>query len=86
MRPPVASLLGESPLRGKNANKIIDLARDEVQDASGYRLTKEQVAQHYTDDARLQDLNWNNRHHVTPSGFNVQNHKQYKVIKASYLD
>ena len=53
MRPPVASLLGESPLRGKNANKIIDLARDEVQDASGYRLTKEQVAQHYTDDARL---------------------------------
>ena len=26
MRPPVASLDGESPLRGKNARKVFDLA------------------------------------------------------------
>lgn len=31
----------------------------------------------YTDDARLKDVNWNMRHHVTPSHFNKNNHKHY---------
>jgi len=32
----------------------------------------------YTDDGKLVDANWNNRHHVTPSLFNHKNHKHYK--------
>ena len=55
MRPPVAALNGETPLRGKHVNKLIDMANGDFQDASGYRLTKEQVAMNYTDDARLVD-------------------------------
>ena len=41
MRPPVAALNGETPLRGKHVNKLIDMANGDFQDASGYRLTKE---------------------------------------------
>jgi len=44
MRPPVAAHNGETPLRGKHVNKVIDLARDEIQDSAGYRITREQVA------------------------------------------
>lgn len=78
MRPPVASHNGETPLRGKHVNKLIDLANGEFADANGFRITKEQVIKNYTDDARMTDFNWNNRHHVTPSGFNKNNHKYYK--------
>ena len=39
----------------------------------------------YTDDARLVDQNWNHRHHVTPSGFNGQNHRHYKVSQLIIL-
>ena len=79
MRPPVAALNGETPLRGKHVNKLIDLANGELNDGSGFRISKEQVIKNYTDDARLTDANWNNRHHVTPSGFNSKNTKYYKV-------
>lgn len=34
-----------------------------------------------TDDGRLQDSVWDNRHHVTPSHFNIKNSSYYKVIK-----
>ena len=81
MRPPVASHFGETPLRGKHVNKLIDLAQGEYADANGFRLTKEQVVKNYTDDARMSDPNWNNRHHVTPSHFNRTNHTYYKVRK-----
>ena len=37
----------------------------------------------YTDDGKLVDANWNNRHHVTPSLFNSKNHKHYKVSEIS---
>ena len=37
----------------------------------------------YTDDGKLVDANWNNRHHVTPSLFNHKNHKHYKVSEIS---
>ena len=83
MRPPVAALNGETPLRGKHVNKLIDLANGEFSDGNGFRITKDQVVKNYTDDARLSDANWNNRHHVTPSGFNGTNHKYYKVSKQS---
>ena len=72
---------GETPLRGKNVSKLFDLANGEYTDGSGFRITKEQVVKNYTDDARLTDMNWNNRHHVTPSAFNGNNHKYYKVSK-----
>ena len=85
MRPPVASHFGETPLRGKHVNKLIDLAQGEYADANGFRLTKEQVVKNYTDDARMTDPNWNNRHHVTASGFNKTNHTYYKVRIASRI-
>ena len=43
MRPPVASHHGETPLRGKYANKLIEMANGELQDSTGARITKEQV-------------------------------------------
>lgn len=79
MRPPVAAQEGNSPLRGKNVNKLFDLAASEYQDNAGFRLTKDQLLKNFTDDARLTDKQWNNRHHVTPSAFNITNHKYYKV-------
>ena len=79
MRPPVAGHYGQTPLRGKHVNKLIEMADGETQDANGYRITREQVVANYTDDARLKDGNWNNRHHVTASGFNGKNTKYYKV-------
>ena len=83
MRPPVAAHYGETPLRGKHVNKLIDLAKAEYQDESGFKITREQVVQNYTDDARLKDNNWNIRHHVTPSEFNKKNTKYYKVSSSS---
>ena len=67
MRPPVASLDGESPLRGKNANKVFDLANGIYEDRAGFRITKEQLVGNYTDDGRLADMNWNGRHHICPT-------------------
>lgn len=82
MRPPVASHFGETPLRTKGASQLIDMANGEYTDPNGYRLSKEQVVKNYTNDARMNDINWNNRHHVTPSHFNTKNTKYYKVSKA----
>ena len=52
MRPPVAAINGETPLRGKHVNKLIEMANAEA-DASGFRVSKEQIIKNYTDDARL---------------------------------
>lgn len=79
LRPPVASDLGNTPLRGKNAEAVFQLASGEFEDRSGTRVTVDQIVQNYTDDGKLTDFNWNNRHHVTPSLFNSKNHKYYKV-------
>lgn len=79
MRPPVAAEDGNTPLRGKNVGKLLDMAAAEYADESGFRLTKDQILKNYTDDASLADKNWNVRHHVTPSAFNGANHKYYKV-------
>ena len=83
MRPPVAADLGETPLRGKQAQQVFTLANGEFEDRSGFKITKEQVVQNYTDDGKLADANWNQRHHVTPSLFNNKNHKHYKVSQYS---
>ena len=79
MRPPVAAEKGNTPLRAKNAKAVFKLADGSFEDRSGHRITKDQVVMNYTDDGKLVDANWNNRHHVTPSLFNTKNHKHYKV-------
>lgn len=80
LRPPVViNEQGKSPLRGKRAEQVFGLADGNFQDRNGFKITKEQIAKNYTDDGHLVDVNWNNRHHVTPSEFNIQNHKYYKV-------
>ena len=78
MRPPVAAEHGNSPLRGKNVKNIFELANGKYADKAGYRITKDQIVMNYTDDAKLQDSIWNQRHHVTPSNFNIKNTKHYK--------
>lgn len=65
-------------MRGKNANRLIEMADGEIENESGVRITKEQVVKNYTDDARLTDVNWDGRHHVTASTFNGTNTKYYK--------
>ena len=79
MRPPVASHFGETPLRGKHVNDLVDLASGDYEDMNGFKLNKEELVKCYTDDARMTDPNWNKRHHVTPSHFNKTNHTYYKV-------
>ena len=79
MRPPVAAEDGNTPLRGKHVSKLLDLAASEYYDEAGFRLTKDDVLKNYNDGARLTDKHWNNRHHVTPSMFNANNHRFYKV-------
>ena len=80
LRPPVAiDDQGKSPLRGKRAEQVFSLANGNYSDKNGYKISKEQIVRNFTDDGRLADINWNNRHHVTPSEFNLQNKSYYKV-------
>jgi len=77
MRPPVAAEEGNSPLRGKNAQRVFQYANG-MRDPTGFKVTKEQVIQNYTDDGKLSDTRWNGRHNKTPSEFNGTNHNFYK--------
>jgi len=77
MRPPVAADDGNSPLRGKNAQRVFQYANG-MRDPTGFKVTKEQVVQNYTDDGKLSDTRWNNRHHKTSSEYNGTNHIFYK--------
>lgn len=43
MRPPVAADKGNTPLRGRHAKRIFELASGEYEDRSGFRVTKDQV-------------------------------------------
>ncbi len=71
MRPPVAiDEEGQSPLRGRRAEQVFKLADGNYHDKNGFKITKEHFVKNYTDDARLADVQWNLRHHVTPSFFN----------------
>lgn len=80
LRPPVCiENDGKSPLRGQRAQQVFKLADGSFQDKNGFRITKEQIVKSYTDDARLVDITWNKRHHVTPSNFNPKNHRFFKV-------
>lgn len=77
MRPPVAAVDGNSPLRGKNAARVFSFASG-MRDPTGFKVTREQVVSNYTDDGKLADTRWNHRHHVTPSAFNDSNHIYHK--------
>lgn len=59
---------------------MFKLADGTYQDKNGFKITKSAIVKNYTDDARLADITWNNRHHVTPSNFNSTNHKYYTQL------
>lgn len=77
MRPPVASVEGVSPLRGKRGTSAFEIMDQAGRD--GFKITKEDVIKRYTDDGKLlQHERWNKRHQVTYSGFNNQNHRYFR--------
>jgi hypothetical protein len=61
MRPPVAALDGNSPLRGERAAKIFKKAK-KMKDPVGFKVTREQVVSNFNDDGKLLDTRWNSRH------------------------
>lgn len=77
MRPPVAAQDGQSPLRGERAAKVFKQAK-RMKDPVGFKVTREQVVNNYTDDGKLADTRWNSRHTITPSFYNGTNHNFYK--------
>jgi hypothetical protein len=50
-----------------------------MKDPVGFKVTREQVVNNYTDDGKLVDTRWNSRHTITPSFYNGDNHNFYKV-------
>ncbi len=80
LRPPVASLDGKSPLRGKRLTNIFRAHANLPQDPSNIENTAKLIVQKYTDDGMLapNDDQWNKRHHHSPSLFNTTNHTHYK--------
>ena len=82
MRPPVAiDGAGQSPIRTKKASEVFSMGEGNFQDRQGFKVTKEQIVKNQTDDGRLVDIDWNNRHHVNPSFFNSTNKSYYQVSK-----
>lgn len=77
MRPPVAAEDGNSPLRSKNAKHTFNFAAG-MKDPAGFRVTREQVINNFTDDGKLTDTRWNSRHHRTASQYNKVNFNFYK--------
>jgi hypothetical protein len=70
LRPPVAAIDGESPLRNKLSRKVLEVANRTLEDNAGFRVSKEQLIANFTDDGKFIDHNWNRRHHVGHSQFN----------------
>lgn len=80
MRPPVAiDSNGQSPVRTKKASEVFQMGEGNFQDRQGFKVTKEQIVKNQTDDGRLVDIDWNNRHHVNPSFYNSANKSYYQV-------
>jgi hypothetical protein len=78
MRPPVAAVECNSPLKTKMAQSQFRHAR-QMRDTSGFKVTKEVVLDNFTNDGRLVDTKWNGRHHVGPSLWNDTNHNFHRV-------
>lgn len=56
LRPPISiDHQGGSPLRGRVAKQNFALGDGTYTDKSGYKITKEFIVQHMTDDGRLAD-------------------------------
>ena len=80
MRPPVAiDTHGQSPLRTKKAKEVFKIGELGFENGSGMKVTRDVVVKNQTDDGRLADVDWNARHHVSPSHFNKQNKSYYQV-------
>jgi hypothetical protein len=52
----------------------------DFKDKRGLKITKNYVVKNQTDDGLLAAVDWDKRHHVSPSNFNSQNKSYYKVI------
>ena len=81
LRPPIASVNGKSPLRGKRLTNIFKAhAQLGGRDPGSAEATAKLIVAKYTDDGMLApgDDQWNKRHHNTPSIFNTKNHTHYK--------
>ena len=81
LRPPVASVDGKSPLRGKRLTNIFRAHRQLAgSDPRNAEVTARIIVEKYTDDGMLapNDDQWNKRHHNIPSNFNESNHTHYK--------
>ena len=80
MRPPIAiEETGKTPVRTKKAEKVFELGNGNYSDRKGLKITRNQIIQNQTDDGRLLDVEWNKRHHVSPSFFNNKNKSYYRV-------
>jgi hypothetical protein len=77
LRPPVASVMGNSPLRGKRFSAVFKEGGVDVD--GGNSAAKEFLVSRYVDDGMIVDDRWNNRHNITASKFNDTNHPYYKV-------
>ena len=65
LRPPVASVDGKSPLRGKRLTNIFRAhAKMSLKDQSNAEFTAKLIVNKYTDDGMLapNEDQWNNRH------------------------
>jgi len=81
LRPPVASIDGKSPLRGKRLTNIFRThAQLQGGDATNAEAAAKLIVHKYTDNGMLapNDDQWNKRHHFSPSVFNSNNHTYYK--------
>ena len=69
MRPPVASVNGTSPLRGRRGTSAFVPVNKPNKD--GFKITREDIVKHVTDEGKvIQGNRWNTRHQVTHSNFN----------------
>lgn len=81
LRPPVASVDGLSPLRGRRLTNIFRThARLANMDPVGADSTAKVIVEKYTDDGMLApgEDKWNSRHQISPSKFNERFHTYYK--------
>ena len=70
LRPPVASVDGSSPLRGRRLNNIFK-AKESLNDDNAHAASK-LIVEKFTDNGLLApgDDEWNRRHHHSPSLYN----------------
>ena len=80
LRPPVASIDGKSPLRGKRLTNIFKAHARMSKDRVSSEVTSRLIVNKYTDDGMLapNDDQWNNQHQTMPSKWNNKFHTHYK--------